>query len=159
VAEHVIEFSQLDEVLRREMRKCVHLVEEAALEAVSRGEDLAVAATDAEDLVHMGLYKWSWKHHRIPGGAELVNDAPYAGVIEYGRRPKRPGPPLAPILEWVERKLVARGEVEPEKALATAKRIRALIHQRGTRPRFVLRSTIPKMRRTFVSECRRRFRE
>lgn len=37
---------------------------------------------------------------------QLRNDTPYAGVIEHGRRPNRPGPPLAPIVDWVRRKML-----------------------------------------------------
>lgn len=74
-----------------------------ALEVAVRGEADAVRGTDRAGLVDLGGYKLAWSHRRRSWGAEVGNTAPYAPVLEWGRRPGRPGPPLAPIYEWVQR--------------------------------------------------------
>lgn len=153
-----ITFKDLPRELRRQLKHCRDDVIKAAQDTVLAGQAHAVALTDEKDLVHMGHYKNSWKTRRLIDGGELRNDAPYAGVLEWGRRPKRPGPPYEPIKEWVDRKLVARGDVAPEDAERTAKRIQAIIHVKGTKPRFVLRDTWRWMRKRFRREVARRAR-
>lgn len=128
---------------------------DAALEAALRGVRAAVRRTNEEGLVHMGLFKASWKGERIPDGAEIRNDAPYAAVLEHGRRPGRPGPPLAPILEWVQRKLVANGDVTPEDAEHVAVLIRNSIHRKGSPAHLILTGLRPDLERWFVQEIRR----
>lgn len=128
----------------------------AARDAAARGEAAAVRETDAQGLVHLGHYKLAWRARPLHNGAELRNDVPYAGVIEYGRRPGRPGPPLAPILEWVERKLVANGEVEMGDAEWVARLIRNHIHIHGTPPRFVLRTVYQLIRKRYLPDAVRR---
>lgn len=78
----------------------------------------ATVKTNKADAVHMGAFKLGWRVVQDPNGVDVVNDVPYAGVIELGRRPKRPGPPLEPIREWVERKLLGGAS----KALKGAKK-------------------------------------
>jgi len=131
------------------------LLLDAAHETAIRAARAAVRKTNDEGLVHMGLFKASWKADRRPDGAEIRNDAPYAGVIEHGRRPGRPGPPLAPILEWVQRKLVANGEVKPEDAEDVARAIREKIHRKGSPAHLILASMEPQIERWFMEEVRR----
>ncbi len=57
---------------------------------------------------------------------------PYAVVMEMGRRPNQPGPPLDPILDWVQRKFGLSGK----KADSAAFLVRRKIHRRGIKPRF-----------------------
>ena len=131
----------------------------------------AIVKTNKADAVHMGAFKLGWRVVQDAAGVDVVNDVPYAGVIELGRRPKRPGPPLEPILEWVERKIVGgssktlkgapradfgpgnrRGDVKRrfdaqkpkagESALEIAEAIRWSIHIKGTKPRFILRDSL-----------------
>lgn len=128
----------------------------AAVEAVARGEAEAVRLTNADGLVDQGLYKASWKHRATLTGGELRNDAPYAGVIEFGRRPGAPGPPYAPILEWVNRKLVANGEVEPEEAEDVARAIQFSIHRNGSPPHFIMGETARKLRGYLRDAIKRR---
>lgn len=130
--------AQFETELRNRLRRDTKFVEEAALDAALRGERDAVALTDRKGLVDQSQFKLGWKHRRIPRGAELGNDAPHAPVIEYGRRPNRPGPPLAPIREWVYRKLVATGQVAEEDADGLAFVIRRAIHRRGLPPHRIL---------------------
>jgi hypothetical protein len=158
VTGYVLGTDDVEPALRAVLAKLHRAVVDAAVETVAYGEAKAVALTNKEDLVDQGIYKNSWQHRRRHDGGELRNDTPYAAVIEWGRRPKRPGPPFDPIFEWVQRKLVGRGEVAPEDAVATASMIAASIHHKGTKPRFVLRDTVRIMRKRFPKEIRRQIR-
>lgn len=61
--------------------------------------------------VDLGAYKNGWEVRRLTTtskkghkrtSVQLVNDTPYAGVIELGARPFTP--PFQPIFEWAQRK-------------------------------------------------------
>lgn len=134
--------------LRRRLNEHRRQIEGLALNAAHRGQAYAVNLVDEEGLVDIGEYKRAFSVRRIPRGAELRNTAPYAGVIEYGRRPNRPGPPFEPIFQWVRRKL---GIEDPGVAWA----IRNAIHRRGTRPRFILRRTHRRMLEWFRADVRK----
>lgn len=58
--------------------------------------------------VDRGTYRRSFRFDDIDGGAIAYNFAPYAAVIEEGRRPGQRPPPVALILEWVKRKGIGR---------------------------------------------------
>ena len=152
--------AQFPAAIRERLRQDTELVERIAYEVAQRGIAEAVKQTDAASAVDQSLYKLSWTAARIPRGAEMGNSAPYAPTIEYGRRPGRPGPPLAPILGWVERKLVRGGAVPPGAAYPVAVAIREHIHRRGTKPRRVLGKTVamvgPWFREAAVRELRRK---
>lgn len=147
---------RLGEVLRQRIAQDVAKLREAALDAALRGVPHVVARTDEFGLVDAGVFKNSWKAERNSDGAELRNDAPYAPVIEHGRRPGRPGPPYEPILEWVRTKLVLNGAVPPDEAEHVAWAIRDSIHRKGTQPRLILAGALPQLERFFVQEARRR---
>ena len=51
----------------------------------------------------------------------------YALVMELGRRPNKPGPPLAPIRRWVERQLGKSGKEAKQIAFL----VRRKIHRKG----------------------------
>ena len=53
--------------------------------------------------VDRGVYKRSFHAEDIDDGCAFYNDAPYAGVLELGRRPGKM-PPVAILAEWVIRK-------------------------------------------------------
>lgn len=93
--------------LQREIRKRIERdttsLRLLALDVCVRAEADAVRLTNADGLVDLGFYRLSWGHRGTSTGAEVGNSAPYAPVLEWGRRPGRPGPPLAPIYEWVQR--------------------------------------------------------
>lgn len=95
--------------LSKRLAEDTEIVRKSALEALVRGEAQAVRRTTEVGAVDQGQFRLAWNARARPDGAELRNDAPYAAVIERGRRPGRPGPPLAPIFAWVNRKL--RGEI------------------------------------------------
>ena len=128
-------------------------------EVAHRIEAELVAMTDKLDKVVDGQFKAAWATERAEGGWDNPNDAPYSGVIELGRRANRPGPPYAPILEWVE-KLIAAGRMSLEEGDTperVAFAIREHIHVFGTKPTFILRGLLvdPKIGRWLRSAARR----
>lgn len=92
--------------LSAELKKDTETVRKAAVDTCLWGERRAVRLTDDLHAVDQGLFRLSWAVSQAlrDKAIELRNDAPYAGIIEHGRRPGRAGPPLAPIYEWVQRK-------------------------------------------------------
>lgn len=96
--------------LSKRLAEDTEIVRKSALDAVTRGEAHAVRRTTEVGAVDQGQFRQAWTTRARSDGAELRNDAPYAAVIERGRRPGRPGPPLAPIFAWVNRKL--RGQIQ-----------------------------------------------
>ncbi len=109
---------QFSRAIMERLRKDTALVQAAALDACLGGVRDAVALTTKARAVDQGLFRSSWSASPVPRGAMLENTAPYAAVLEYGRRPNRPGPPLQPIIEWVGRKL--RGEIRGQYRAARA---------------------------------------
>lgn len=134
-------------------------IEKAAYETALQGCEHAVVLTTKQDLLNYGHYRLGWSYRKTASGWAFGNSVPYASVIEYGRRPMRPGPPIEPILEWVKRKLVAKGEVPPKEAKSVAFLIRRKIHVKGSKPRHILRTVTKQMRRFFVKEIKRRFKK
>ena len=61
----------------------------------------------------------------------------YGAVMELGRKPGAPGPPLAPIKEWVRRKLGLQGKELDSAAFL----IRRKIHVKGIEPRHFFKRT------------------
>lgn len=60
-----------------------------------------------------GHYRSAWRPTRTADGADVVNDIPYAPIIEYGARPEniKIGREMIDALEeWVRRKGIAAGE-------------------------------------------------
>lgn len=122
-------------------------------EAVRRGLFKAAlvgeAIVAAKTPVDRGQLRNAWKVVPTPTGAELFNDAPHAGIVELGSRPHRP--PFRPILEWVVRVLGTGkksfedySEVEPH-LFGIAKAIVRKIEAEGTRPRYMVRDSLPKL--------------
>lgn len=137
----------LGKVLREQLQRDVKVIKtKVALEVMERSKGEALRLTNKMGLVDRGLYKHGFATQVMPNGADLYNDNPVAGVIELGRRPNRPGPPFAPIREWVARKLAANGAIQPlpgetmyQAITRVAGAIRWSIHHKGTKPRYTLR--------------------
>lgn len=126
------------------------IVRLSALEACARGEAIAVKRTNEVGAVDQGQFRLAWNHRARKDGAELRNDAPYAAVIERGRRPGRPGPPLAPIFAWVNRKL--RGQIKGQYRFA--KRLAIGLAKGGPGSRSFKRAAIAHINETFGPEER-----
>ena len=99
--------------------------------------------------VDRGQAKNAWAVVPTPDGADLINDAPHAGILELGSRPHRP--PLWPILEWVVRKfgtgkksITSFSDAEPH-LVGIAKAIVEKIAAEGTEPHYMVRDSLPKL--------------
>jgi hypothetical protein len=122
-----------------------------------------------------------------PRSAELIADAPHAGVVEVGSRPHTP--PLQPLIDWVRRhrrsfglqapralrpiknrKLYgaaaasrARAEARHAKSDEGIERIARAIQRKiarvGTRPRWFMRDSLPKLRKILAILIKRRLRD
>jgi hypothetical protein len=100
-----------------------------------------------------GRFKASWKGSPADDGAFLFNEAPYAGVIEYGRRPGARMPPLAPIAQWAQRRLgLSEGD-----ARAAAYLIARAIARRGLKARMILNASIKELGDMAAEEISREF--
>lgn len=133
--------------IRRKLRDRQRQLEMLSVGTAHRGLAHAVKLTNDEGLVDLGTYKRGFQVRHVRGvGGELVNTAPYAGIIEHGRRPGAPGPPLEPIYQWVRRKLGI-----DDRNVAWV--IRNAIHRRGLRPRFIMRRTFRQMQGWFREEA------
>lgn len=139
-----------------------------------RGRHIVVEETDAKGAVNTGYYKRAWKAERVDAEtARIWNDAPYAGVIEYGRRPGT-FPPLAALEPWVARKLAIRARTtvgamrrktwlrrtlwESEVRSVTLKIARKIAY-RGIKARWVLRDAAPKIIGAVTEEIGKALRE
>ncbi len=78
-----------------------------------------------------GYYARAWKTQKVVDSGDLAdsyirifNQAPYAGVIEYGRREGKM-PPSSALVPWVRRKLGVSAKKAPGVAFAVAKKIGA----------------------------------
>ena len=89
--------------------------------------------------VNTGAYRRAWKVEPTADGIHIYSLSPYAGVIEYGRRPGARMPPSYPedvIARWAQRKL----GLPYKRAKAVSFLIRRAIARRGLAPRRVLTS-------------------
>ena len=147
-------FTNADEELRERVTRGLQL---GALRAIP----LVVKATPAD----RGQARAAWDVLLLPNGANLFNDAPYAGILEAGSRPHRP--PLIPILRWVVRKfglnLEALGETRssaktrrsrksfqdlsevPWRTYRFALAVVETIERRGTKPHWMIRRNLKRM--------------
>lgn len=136
--------------LSKRLAEDTEIVRLSAGEACIRGEAQAVKRTTEVGAVDQGQFRLAWTHRRRADGAELRNDAPYAAVIERGRRPGRPGPPLAPIFAWVNRKL--RGEIRGNYRFA--KRLAISLTKGGAGSRSFKRAAVAHIKSEFGPEER-----
>jgi hypothetical protein len=73
----------------------------------------AVVNSFARPPVDRGTYRRSFKAQKVAGGAVFYNSAPYASIIELGRRKGAKMPPIDVILAWVKRKRIGATLVGP----------------------------------------------
>lgn len=149
-----VDARNLGNALREHARGMDAAVRAAAVDTCHRGVAAAVQMADGDGLVDQGAYKRGFRVANNIKGPELRNDTPYAAVLEHGRRPNRPGPPVAPIREWVARKLGLSGAELERVAWA----IRTAIHKRGTRPHKIMFRTQLLMRVWFRAAVEARLR-
>lgn len=73
----------------------------------------AVVASANPPPVDRGTYRRSFKAQKVANGAVFYNFAPYASIIEEGRRKGAKMPPVDVILAWVKRKRIGATLVGP----------------------------------------------
>lgn len=130
-----------------------------AFRAALRGVRIVAENTPVDE----GIARAGWQAQLTQDGAELFNDVPYAGVLEAGSRPHRP--PLRPILEWVVRKFGldlsndqgARRSFEdlgdvPSETMAIAMAVVNKIAREGTKPHWMVKNSLPKLREMLKEE-------
>lgn len=160
-------------LFRRYAQKMPSTIRKGLLSASLQAKPIMVKQTDmappaspkgSRGAVNTGNYRQAWKS--APGtqggtqGMRVSNSAPYAGVIEYGRRRGAKMPPIDPIARWAQRKL---GLPYP-KAKGIAFAIAKAISKRGLQPRRVLTSRttldllLTAMRRDVLHEMIRMMR-
>ncbi len=89
--------------IRADHKGAPQAVKKAMFSAAQRGKAFIVGRTP----VDRGILRNAWKVIRHTDGAELVNDQPYAGVMERGARPfKMSRAGREAIREWVKRKIL-----------------------------------------------------
>ena len=95
--------------MRRAGDKWQTIAKAIAVEAVKYGKVKMIAEMKGEELVNTG---YMWKHIATPVGLEgdkvegwVIPEAPYAPVMDEGRRPNGPMPPSGPLALWAQRKL------------------------------------------------------
>ena len=97
--------------------------------------------------VNTGFYKRAWKMEKLSNGVRVYNAAPYAGIIENGRRPGR-FPPLKVIEKWAQRRLGLSAKEAKRAAFPIAK----AIAKRGLLARKVLERDEPSITQHFFEE-------
>lgn len=144
--------------------------------AARRAARRSVAVLKRVTPVHDGLLAKAWRVRNTKEGAELINDAPYAGVIEMGARPHMP--PWEPIIRWVAKKqgvpltgydLSVYGQAFPfgevkgtrgrrkdfaiQWVVAMAKGLVDKIFAVGSEPKRFVHAQLPKLREIFAEEA------
>jgi hypothetical protein len=95
-------------------------VKQAIFSGAQRGRSWIVGKTP----VDRGILRNAWRVLRMEDGAVLVNDQPYAGIMERGARPfKISSEGLWALKAWVMRKLQS-GEMNGRSSLKTGKIIK-----------------------------------
>lgn len=129
-----------------------------ALRAVStlqRATGMALPANPGQvgvgGALNTGHYKRSWKAEKLPDGARVHNSAPYAGVIEHGRRAGSAFPPLKEIERWAQRRM----GLNPKEAKAAAFPIARAIARRGLIARKVLGNAQAEIEKGFLEEVKK----
>jgi hypothetical protein len=104
--------------------------------------------------VNTGAFLRAWKSEVVPNreAIHIFNQAPYAGVIEYGRRAGATPPPVEAIARWAQR----RFRMPYDRARGLAFGIAKRIGRRGLKGRFILTSPQMQMQLAdmFVEEIR-----
>jgi hypothetical protein len=134
------------EVEQRRPQTLVHAIQRAA-------------AAGAEALAHVapvgitGQFKTKLRAVNHEHGATIVNDAPYAGIVELGARPH--WAPVQPLYEWFKYKV----GLEPKEAWQAAYGLQRRIAREGQRPTFFFRKRLHVLRRILRAEIEAALRE
>lgn len=112
-----IDAGKLGARLRADAKGAPLAVRRAMFSAAQRGKALLVK----DSPVDRGILRNAWRVLKMLDGVELVNDQPYAGVMERGARPfKISDDGLWALKAWVMRKLMS-GDMNGRSSLKTKK--------------------------------------
>ena len=101
--------------------------------------------------VNTGQYLRSWRTERVPGGVRVWNSAPYAPIVEFGRRKGAKMPPVAEMEIWARRRL----ELSATEAKRAAFVIARAIARRGLEGRRIMTGARTVMTRYIEQEVQR----
>jgi len=102
--------------------------------------------------VNTGQYKRSWKYTDTAEGGKVFNNAPYAPIIEYGRRPGKGISQVGQIAvaTWAMRRL----GVDYSKAKGIAYCLSQKYKRVGLKGRYVLRDSLPEIETVINTEVK-----
>lgn len=100
-----------------------------------------------------GTFDRSWIVTKLSDGALLSNTAQHSRFVEVGRRPGKQ-PPVKAIEAWMSAKKIGKTQGRGRRARlrSVAWIIARKIGRKGTRGRYILKRTIPKMRKRLALE-------
>ena len=102
----VIDNGQLGARLRSDASGIPKVLRNALFSAGQRGKAFILDKTP----VDRGILRNAWRVVKLSDGIEIINDQPYAGVMEQGARPFKIGRAgIEALQQWVMRKLLNSG--------------------------------------------------
>lgn len=148
-----IDVTKLGYELRARVGTVKAAVHTAANMAARRWREKLVDLHDDADKVDTGQHRGSWKIEDTQRSVNVVNDAPYAGIIERGARPhpvSKEG--VLTIAKWVQHKFA---NFDEEACLRIAYGIAAKIKRHGQAGTFIVQNSLPLARRYLNQEVKR----
>lgn len=108
-----IEAGKLGARIKSDAKGMPRVLKNAMYSAGQRGKAFILGKTP----VDRGILRNAWRVVKMSGGVELVNDMPYAGIMERGARPfKIRGAGIEALTGWVKRKILQVGTIKGSKA-------------------------------------------
>lgn len=155
MATYTIKPDQLQAALAAEGSRHAKAVQNGLAAGARRFEALMVAKTKEAKKVDQGQFLAAWETRVRQGSAEVVNDAPHAGIIELGARPHPVSEEgRANIARWFMRKLGLNEAEAKAAASAVARKLRRY-GQKGT---FIVRDNMDQAGKLVGTEIARRLR-
>lgn len=137
---------QLSKDLKKRIGTLPAEVRKGLLRAAHRARAVMVDKTP----VDTGAMKNAWRVVTVNDGAELINDAPYAGIIEKGARPHTVSQEgIDSIARWVKRKLQIADEKE---ARGIAFAISKKLEKEGYKGNFAVQNSMEQFRQFAAEE-------
>lgn len=119
--------------------------------SAARGVGVVVEQIQIADAVNTGQLMQSVTYEDHPQGADVSANAPHAAFLEFGTRPHYP--PIAPIFEWVMRRLrpaATEKRSAEQVGWGIARAICEKIAANGTRPRYFMRKARQRIENDIV---------
>lgn len=138
-------------VFQANERARVQRVKGAMVEAAALGAEIVAGRVP----VDQGQLKASV--HATPSPPEIIANAPHAAIIENGARPH--WPPIAPLVEWIERHRIDLGIEDDSDVVGLAHAIAAKIAEEGAEPHWFMRGSLDDLRKILKEIVERRIRD